>query len=281
MREPKNHMPEHSPARPVQRISVCGKGGSGKSTVVAFLSDEFRARARRVVIVDSDESNACLHWMLGFDSPPRPLVELIGGRDNVRRGLQEPHSTESGTQATVLAHSQLTIADLPCEYVVQADGRTLVTVGKIHQALEGCACPLGLLSREFLHRLRLAADEVLVVDMEAGIEHFGRGLETSLDAVVVVVEPSLESVLLAGKVKRLASESGATVAGAVLNKIASPEIEATLAAQLHGEGVRVLGTVRHHPEIVKASLAGTRVPRCSRETAAIADALLALAPPSV
>jgi CO dehydrogenase maturation factor len=278
MKGPENHKPQSNPARPVQRISVCGKGGSGKSTVVALITDEFCARGRRVVIVDSDESNACLHWMLGLDSPPRPLVELIGGRDNVRRGLEEPEASEERAQVTVLARPQFTTADLPREYVVQSDGRTFVTVGKIHQALEGCACPLGLLSREFLRRLRLAANEMLIVDMEAGIEHFGRGIETSLDAVVVVVEPSLESVLLAGKVKRLAVESGAKFAGAVLNKVPSPEVEATLAAQLHGEGVRILGTLRNHPEVVRASLAGSRVPRCSHETAAIVDALLALPP---
>ncbi len=259
----------------MRRISVCGKGGSGKSTVVALLCEELRARGWRVIVVDSDESNACLHWMLGFDQPPRPLVELIGGRDNVRQGLQEPQTHEQEAQASVLARPELTIGDLPGDYVAHTGGRVLVTVGKIHQALEGCACPLGLLSREFLHRLGLADDEMLIVDMEAGIEHFGRGIETSLDAVVVVVEPSLESVLLAEKVKRMAVGSGANFAGAVLNKVQSPEVEATLKAQLHGDNVRVLGTIPYHPELVRASLTGCRIPRVGEGIAVVVDALLA------
>ncbi len=273
-------MPKIDRDKPLRRISVCGKGGSGKSTVVALLSDELSTRGWRVIVVDSDESNACLHWMLGLDRPPRPLVELIGGRDSVRQGLREPRTDEEAAEASVLARPEFTIADLPRDCLPQTGDRVLVTVGKIHQALEGCACPLGVLNREFLHRLQLADDEMLLVDMEAGIEHFGRGIETSLDGVIVVVEPSLESVLLAEKIKSMARGSGANFAGAILNKIQSPDVEATLTAQLHGENVRVLGTVHYHPDLVRASLVGSRIPRTNDAVATIADNLLVAKAPS-
>ncbi len=64
----------------MQKIAVCGKGGSGKSVIVRLLAGGLRSRGRRVLVVDSDESNTGLHRMLGFDSPPRPLIELLGGK---------------------------------------------------------------------------------------------------------------------------------------------------------------------------------------------------------
>ena len=67
------------------KVSVCGKGGSGKSTVAVLLAHEFRRRGWRVLVVDSDESNACLHWRPGFRRPPRPPLELVGGKKSVRR----------------------------------------------------------------------------------------------------------------------------------------------------------------------------------------------------
>ena len=260
------------------KVSVCGKGGSGKSTVVALLAHEFRRRGRQVLVVDSDESNACLHWMLGLDRAPRPLLELVGGKKNVQRAMRGSFDGgKDDTKMSVLASPQVRVADLPAEYVSERDHLRLVAVGKIHQALEGCACPMGVLSREFLKKLRLDPTEAAVVDMEAGVEHFGRGVETSVDAVVGVVEPSLESVLLAEKVRQLALASGAKFAGAILNKIVSNELAATLADQLEARQIPVLGAVHHHNEIMRTCLAGDALDSAAaqEEMSAVLDALLA------
>ncbi len=260
------------------KISVCGKGGSGKSTLVALLANEFQRRGLHVLVVDSDESNAGLHEMLGLDRPPTPLMELAGGRQNVR-GVLRGRPTSGGTthEASVLARSAIRPADLPVDYVRTREGIRLVAVGKIHQALEGCACPIGALCREFLKRLRLVANEVAVVDMEAGIEHFGRGIETSIDAVVGVVEPSLESVRLAEKVQALASASGAWFAGVVLNKVGSESVAEHLSDVLRRRGVSLLGTVCFHPDLVDAGLDGRPVPTgpAADEIRVVADAILA------
>ena len=177
------------------KISVCGKGGSGKSTVVALLANEARARGYRVLVVDSDESNSGLFRMLGFDYPPVPLMELVGGKQSLKQKMGQP---------TVLAQSRIGLKDLSPQHLVQRDGLTLVSIGKILQSLEGCACPMVVLSREFLKKLALAEGELAIVDMEAGVEHFGRGVETSIDSVLIVVEPPLESVSVAQKIHELA-----------------------------------------------------------------------------
>ena len=140
------------------------------------------------------------------------------------------------------------------------DGKlSLVAIGKIHQALEGCACPMGVLSREFLKKLRLNSGQVALVDMEAGIEHFGRGVETSIDAVLTVVEPSLESVNLAEKVMRLTRQAGAKFAGAVVNKAHSGELESELRGALAEKGIDVICSISFDPRISAACIKGQPV----------------------
>ena len=173
----------------VKKISVCGKGGCGKSTVVVLMAKKMRARGYRVIVVDSDESNTGLAQMLGFENRPTPLLELVGGKKNVFRTF----SDEAEPSSSILAQEEIRTADLPPPYIVGADGLRLACIGKILQSLEGCACPMGALSREFLGRLSLEENEIALVDMEAGIEHFGRGVETRVDGLLIVVDPSSKS----------------------------------------------------------------------------------------
>jgi len=176
------------------KISVCGKGGSGKSTVVTLLASKAQDRGYRVLVVDSDESNSGLFRMLGFDQPPVPLMELVGGKKSLKQKMSQPN---------IFAETSILVEHIPSPQLLKRDGLMLVSIGKILQSLEGCACPMGVLSREFLKKLTLKADELVIVDMEAGVEHFGRGVETSIDSVLIVVEPSFESLELAGKSNRV------------------------------------------------------------------------------
>lgn len=266
------------------KVSVCGKGGSGKSTLVALLAFEFQRRGMGVLVVDSDESNSGLHEMLGLDGAPTPLMALAGGRQNVRGVLrdQPDPAAKNGRETPVLARKAIRPDDLPVAYVRGRDGIRLVAVGKIHQALEGCACPIGLLSREFLKRLRLDGNDIVVVDMEAGIEHFGRGIETSIDVTVAVVEPSLESVRLAEKVQSLAVASEARFAGVILNKVSSEAVLERLSQALAGRSIPVVGSVRSHSELTDAALAGQALPAgcAAAEIRPVANAILAAPDPA-
>jgi len=139
---------------------------------------------------------------------------------------------------------------------VEKDRIRLVCIGKILQSLEGCACPMGVLNREFLKRLSLGEDEVALVDMEAGIEHFGRGVETSVDSVLAVTEPSFDSLELAEKINSLATEVEMKSAWAILNKVASEEIALRLREELEGRGIPVIGSIGYDPEVFQAGLEG-------------------------
>lgn len=242
------------------KVSVCGKGGSGKSTVVTLLANEFKARGYHVLVVDSDESNSGLFRMIGFDHPPVPLMELVGGKSNLQGKMAVGFSSgQSGSKIEVLSQEKILLKDISPQHIIESDNLRLVSIGKILQSLEGCACPMGVLSREFLRKLHLGTNEIAIVDMEAGVEHFGRGIETSIDSVLVIVEPSLESMELAAKVKSLAAGAGVDHTWAVLNKIGSDDIALTLKEELSKRGVQVIGLVHYHPEIFEACLQGHKL----------------------
>ena len=233
-----------------------------------------------MLVVDSDESNAGLYWMLGFEKPPIALMELAGGKKSILRVLRGGFTENGGYQGKpVLARDEFHADDLPGAYIQRANGIGLVCIGKIHQALEGCACPMGVLSREFLKKLRTNDNEIVVVDMEAGVEHFGRGVETSVDAVLVVAEPSLESVTLGERIKALASGAGARFAGAVLNKVSSEEIAAQLGEALQRRGVPVLSAIPFRQEFLQAGLEGTplNVEPVADGVRSLLDSILAVA----
>jgi len=242
------------------KICVCGKGGSGKSTVVTLLTEGLKRRGKEVIVLDSDESNSSLSWMLGFEQPPRPLMDLVGGKKSVQQKMIAKFTSgEEEPEMTIWEMEKIPSREIPTDYVMGNMGLKLVVTGKIHQSLEGCACAMGTVTREFLKKLQLTPDEITVVDMEAGIEHFGRGIEASIDMVVSVVEPSLESISLAKKVMDLTKTAGAFFNGAILNKISSPEQKNNVTKKLNELGVPVIGTIGYHSEIQSACLEGHRL----------------------
>jgi CO dehydrogenase maturation factor len=248
------------------KISVCGKGGSGKSTLVGLMANAAQARGLTTLVVDSDDSNSGLFRMLGFNKPTIPLMALVGGKEGIR---------EKMNQSSVLSETNITLEQIPYGYINEKNGLKLISIGKIHQALEGCACPMGVLSREFLKKLRLGKDEIVIVDMEAGIEHFGRGIDNSIDAVLVVVEPSYESIALAGKIKELASGINKKL-WAVVNKISSQNLIDEIEAKLKKSGIETIGVISYDESLFLSGLKGDMLNpgKSTRRAAEILNSLL-------
>lgn len=241
----------------MQKIAVCGKGGSGKSVLVRLLAAGMGARGRRVLVIDADESNTGLHRMLGFDTPPQPLIELLGGKQKVEAEIEARIRAGESEMSVQLMRDEMPVANIPPEYIFETDdGVRLVTVGKIMMALEGCACPMAIVSRSFLKKLRLEADEIAIVDLEAGVEHFGRGVETSMDCVLVVVEPSIDSLEIAVKISELANQIDIADVWAVLNKIPTEDIASRLTDHLNKKDITVIGSIHQNPEIFASCLEG-------------------------
>jgi len=239
------------------KISVCGKGGSGKSTIVTLLANQARTMGYRVLVVDSDESNSGLFRMFGFDQPPVPLIELVGGKKKVQEKMKRGYSAaEAETGMRVMTQEHIMVDDIPVENMLKKDNLSLLSIGKILQSLEGCACPMGVLSREFLRKLSLARDEIAIVDMEAGVEHFGRGVETSIDTVLIVVEPSFESIQLAERVNNLSRGIEVDNIWAILNKVPSQGIASKLEGELGTKGIDMIGCIHYDAGIFQSCLEG-------------------------
>lgn len=229
------------------KISLCGKGGSGKSVLTTLLANQAISHGLQVLVVDSDESNSGLFRMLGFKEPPVPFMELLGGKKKLKERM---------SQKNILREDQFFISDIPSPYMVKRDNLMLVSIGKILQAFEGCACPMGVLSREFLKKLCLInKNEIVFVDMEAGVEHFGRGIDEAIDYVLLVVEPSFESLSVAEKIKELASGMDKAVY-AIPNKIDSEKTAHRLEKELKTRGIEIIGTIPMDPLIFEACLEG-------------------------
>ncbi len=238
------------------KISICGKGGSGKSTITSLLAISFVNLGYRVLVIDSDESNSGLYRKLGFDRAPEAIIEIAGGRQGIKSRSEKFRVGGSNYKPDILQADSLRINDIPSQNVINRDGLFFIQVGKINHALEGCACPMGVLNREFLGKLNLDNKDIVIVDTEAGLEHFGRGVESNIDAVIIIVDPSYESIDFAKKAYELSKSLGIKVISIILNKVSSRAVADKLESRLKEIGLGVAVSVPSDERIFSSELDG-------------------------
>jgi CO dehydrogenase maturation factor len=236
----------------MMKILICGKGGSGKSTVAALLAREIARKGTRVLVVDADESNFGIYKMLGFDQP-KDFMESLGGKRALSERLMRFIRSER-REALSIIPEEFRIEDIPPEVMVGDDMIKLVAIGKIHEFGEGCACPMGALAREFLEKLR-ADGELVIVDTDAGIEHFGRGVEAGCDRIVAVIDPCYESVQLSEKIAEMGEKIGKDVFF-IVNRM--DEDSEDILDMIDRD--RVIGVIPKRKDIFRASLTGEALP---------------------
>jgi CO dehydrogenase maturation factor len=237
------------------KICITGKGGCGKSMVAVLLSKLLAARGYRVLLVDADESNLGLQRLLGVKNEPIPLMEYLGGKPTLQKKMIDAFKQSTGEpKMVILPQESISLADLPPEYIAHVDGILHLRIGKIEHPMEGCACPMGALARDFLDKLVLDEKEVVITDHEAGLEHFGRGVERGVDIVLTIVDPSYESVLLAEKINSLAAGFGVRTL-VLLNRV-TPDTADGLKSELQLRGIETAGSIRYDPEVFQSCLKG-------------------------
>ncbi len=247
------------------KVLVCGKGGSGKSTVAALLAKSMARRGYGVLVVDSDESNYGLHRQLGMELPST-LMDHFGGKKKMMEKMRR--SFTEGEQVS-LFDNKWTLANIPADATTVKDGIKLLAVGKIHDFGEGCACPMGALSKKFLDNLAVGEKDMVIVDTEAGIEHFGRGVEAGCDAIIAVLDPSYESLLLSKKIAEISEKIGKTLYF-VLNRV-DDERKAVMLDFLDEK--MVAASVPETKDIFRAGLAGDEFDFRVQEIEELADLL--------
>ena len=192
------------------KIAVTGKGGVGKTTVAAFLARAWRDLGREVVAVDADP-DANLAGTLGYRGPEIEPLSKLKRLIEERVGASDPWGG--------FLRMNPRVDDIPNGFGVVVDGVRVLVMGTIERGRRGCACPENILLREVLNHLVLSSREHVVVDMEAGVEHLGRGTAEGVDDMLVVVEPGWASLETAARVSRLAGDLGIRRARAIANKI--------------------------------------------------------------
>ena len=223
------------------KITVCGKGGCGKSTVSALLAKEFERMGKTVLVADSDESNYGLHRQLGVKLP-RDFTEFFGGKEKAFKTMMAGEILDTvklSAFAKKFYSEPFTLNEIPEEYISRNNGVMLISSGKIHQTNEGCACTMNSILKQFIKHLTvgenvmlkriinnliLHREDVVLLDMEACLEHLGRGITEGMDQFIVVIEPGARSVQTYRNVKRLAEELGVKKVRVVANKIRDESI---------------------------------------------------------
>lgn len=220
------------------KILICGKGGSGKSTISALIAKSLAGKGYDVLVIDGDESNLSLYRLLGVNQP-KEFIEHFGGRKKLKSAMKK-----SG-----LFERPLKIEEVG-DYVSEKGRVKFLTIGKIREFGNGCACPIGTLLREFLKCLKF--DGFVIVDTDAGIEHFGRAVAEGCDLIIYVIDPTFESIALIGRVEDMAKKAGKDVFF-ILNKV-DDDIKEVMLNQIDTD--RLLAVIPMKREIFESCLKG-------------------------
>ncbi|MBM4143580.1 MAG: carbon monoxide dehydrogenase [Lentisphaerae bacterium] len=250
------------------KIAVSGKGGVGKTTISALIAYALRDAGHRVIAIDADPDSNLLACM-GYPRPDsvRPLVEL-------RDLIEERTGVKPGTVGGMYKLNPR-VDDLPDRYAVDVDGIKVLVAGAVKKGGSGCYCPENALVRTLVAHLLLDRGSALVLDMEAGVEHLGRGTVEAVDRLLIVVEPGRRSVETASRIRALAADLGLAHVGIVGNKIRG-EADLALLRGLFPDA-DVAGAVPYDERLREAEIGGRPArgasPEADRAVAAIVTRL--------
>ena len=228
------------------KIAISGKGGVGKTLLAALLSQTFAEDGYSVIAIDADP-DANLASTLGFPHPEEitPISELSD--------LIEERTGAKPGQSASFYKLNPKVDDIPDDYSVRRDGIKLMVMGRIKRGGTGCYCPEGTLLQALLSHLLVRRDEVVILDMEAGIEHLARGTAKSVDKLIMVVEPGRRSIETAQTIHKLAQDIGLQNIALVGNKVRNESDKEFLISNL--PGLEFLGFIPYDQSIVEADLA--------------------------
>jgi len=229
------------------KIAISGKGGVGKTTLASLIIKNFADRGNKVLAIDADP-DANLAGALGIEHP-----EDIIPISQMKELIEERTESKVGTMGSFFKLNPH-VSDLPEKLSVQKGNIRVMVMGGVKRGGGGCICPESVMLKTLITHLILARDEVVVLDMEAGIEHLGRGTASSVNKLIVVVEPGKRSIETAHQIKKLAQDLGLKNIVLVGNKVRNDQDKEFLIRQL--PGFSFLGFLPYNNQIIEADLEG-------------------------
>ncbi len=228
------------------KVAISGKGGVGKTMLAALLSKTFADSGYSVLAIDADP-DANLAATLGF-----PEAEKITPISEMKELIEERTGVQPGETAPFFKLNPK-VDDIPEKYSQEHNEIKLMVMGRMKRGGTGCYCPENALLQALVTHLLLARNEVIILDMEAGIEHLGRATTSAVDKLIVVVEPWRRAVETAYRVNKLAQDIGLHNVAVVGNKIRNQAEKEFLISSL--SGFEFLGFIPYDQALVEADLA--------------------------
>ena len=200
------------------KLAITGKGGVGKTTLTALLAQAYADMGRQVLAVDADPS-PCLAGALGFPEELREELKPIAEMDAL---IEERTGAKPGTVGGFFTLNPR-VDDIPERFSVLHRGVRLLEMGSVELGGSGCICPEAAMLKTLFTHLLFRKDDILLLDMYAGVEHLGRATVDFVDAMLVVVEPTRRSLGTAKQIKKLANDIGLQRLYLVGNKVRNDE----------------------------------------------------------
>ena len=229
------------------KVAVTGKGGVGKTTLSSTLARLYADEGRTVLAADVDP-DANLGLALGLTQEEvNSIVPVSKMRDLV---VERTGANASNTFYKLNPQ----VSDLRDKRAKDINGVKLLVMGTVDTGGSGCVCPEHVMLKALISSLVFRKDDVVVMDMEAGLEHLGRGTASMMDQFIVVIEPGARSVQTYEKVKKLAADLGITDVKVVANKVRDAEDEAFIRSSIPADAL--LGILHYNPEVIDADRRG-------------------------
>ena len=238
------------------KIAISGKGGVGKTLLASLLSGIFAEAGYSVLAIDADpDSNLAATLGLPNADDITPISEMSA--------LIEERTGAPAGQTGGFFKLNPKVDDLPEKYSLKYNGIRLMVMGRIKQGGTGCYCPENALLQALITHLLLGRDEVVILDMEAGVEHLGRATAKAVDKLIVVVEPGRRSIETAHRISKLAKEIGLQNIAIVANKVRSQADREFITSSL--PGFEFLGFIPYDQAIVDADLTNRSIKDSSEQ----------------
>lgn len=229
----------------MMKIAIAGKGGVGKTTLSAALSTLYKDEGRNVLAIDAD-SNPNLAAVLGIP------VQEITPLSEQKELIEERTKTELGGFGKIFKLNPR-VDDIAEKYAVEHDNIKLLVMGTVKTGESGCACPANVLVKNLLTYLLVTEKDVVIADMEAGVEHLGRGTAKAVDAMIIVVEPGRRSTETANHIHELTKDLGIKNVFVVGNKVKNEKEKQFIETMVT---VDVLGYLPYSERVIEADMKG-------------------------